>query len=86
MILLVIAIVVMITIGLHWYFKQRRSSGPSPTPVNLPMIPKPSPLCDNEKLACMTVYKPVCGTNRKTYSNACMARRECVDVAYEGSC
>lgn len=49
-------------------------------------VPSPSPLCDNVKLACTTAYRPVCGVNRKTYSNACNAARDCVEVAREGPC
>lgn len=34
---------------------------------------------------CLTVYKPVCGCNNKTYSNSCHA--ECSGVTYtEGAC
>jgi hypothetical protein len=35
---------------------------------------------------CAQVYRPVCGANGKTYSNACLARLAHVRVASEGPC
>jgi hypothetical protein len=49
-------------------------------------VPRPSPLCDNAGLVCPAVWNPVCGVDQKTYSNACYAARECVEVARKGQC
>ena len=35
---------------------------------------------------CAMVYKPVCGCNGQTFSNACMAKAKGVDTASEGAC
>lgn len=35
---------------------------------------------------CTTEYKPVCGTDHRTYSNSCFARLENAEIAYEGEC
>ncbi len=40
----------------------------------------------NNNAACITIYKPVCGCNNKTYSNACVANASGVISWVEGPC
>ena len=43
-------------------------------------------LCPRPYVVCTTVYDPVCGSNKQTYSNACQAQIDCVDIAHTGPC
>jgi Kazal-type serine protease inhibitor domain len=45
------------------------------------VIGDPNPL-----ILCTADYKPVCGCNQKTYSNACMAEAAGVKTFTEGAC
>jgi len=41
---------------------------------------------DNTKEACITVWKPVCGKDNRTYSNECFAKTAGTEVASDGAC
>lgn len=43
-------------------------------------------ICTKKPDACIALYKPVCGCDRKTYGNACEASHAGVSVDYEGVC
>jgi len=36
--------------------------------------------------ACVTLWNPVCGKNKKTYSNSCFAEAAGVEIDYKGAC
>ena len=42
--------------------------------------------CKPRPEICIAIYLPVCGCDDVTYSNACVAASEGVDVAYSGRC
>ncbi len=41
---------------------------------------------DEDNVVCYDIYQPVCGVDGETYSNDCYARREGVEIDYEGEC
>lgn len=60
------------------------------TPIEEPTSPTeeeptPAPIPDGQ-MVCTELYAPVCGIDNKTYSNACKAGLENVEVAYQGEC
>ncbi len=47
--------------------------------------PTPAPIPDGQ-MVCTELYAPICGMDNKTYSNACKAGLENIEVAYQGEC
>eukprot|EP00090_Calanus_glacialis_P024643 TRINITY_DN38303_c0_g1_i1.p1 TRINITY_DN38303_c0_g1~~TRINITY_DN38303_c0_g1_i1.p1 ORF type:complete len:582 (+),score=148.54 TRINITY_DN38303_c0_g1_i1:141-1748(+) len=53
------------------------------------LLPEPQPSC---QMRCKKLFLPVCGSNGKTYTNACLLdldacrRNEDIEVLYEGDC
>ncbi len=43
-------------------------------------------VCTTKPEICLTIYKPVCGCDGKTYGNDCVAARNGVSVDHEGKC
>lgn len=42
--------------------------------------------CATRPTICPTLYAPVCGCDKKTYSSACVAARNGVSVEHQGPC
>ena len=41
---------------------------------------------NQEPTACILIFAPVCGVNGETFSNACFANAENVQIAHNGEC
>ena len=55
------------------------NGGGKPSTEEEPIDCKPTGFCTAQ-------YKPVCGVDKETYGNECVASNACVDVAYQGEC
>ena len=54
-----------------------------PPPAEVPGEDTCTPRPD---MMCPMLFDPVCGEDGKTYSNGCVAHRQCVKVAHKGEC
>jgi hypothetical protein len=43
-------------------------------------------ICETRPRICSQIFAPVCGCDRRTYPNACLAARAGVSVSHEGAC
>lgn len=72
---------ILVTITFMWSCATSKSTTDNKT--ELEKVPCEETTVDD--CVCLTVYKPVCGCNNKTYTNSCHA--ECSGVTYiEGAC
>ncbi len=63
-----------------------RTAPPSPDGSYQPGIPLREGSQSIDGTACAKEFRPVCGTNQRTYPNACFAKADNVAVAKEGAC
>lgn len=72
--------------------RQADATRPAPTPTPTfppppgPASPTPTPAGTPGAASCPSTVAPVCGVDRTTYANACLAKVSRVPVAYEGRC
>jgi hypothetical protein len=45
-----------------------------------------APIENHDQIVCTEEYSPVCGTNNKTYSNSCFAKKDGVKSYVSGEC
>lgn len=76
----------------HWGFdcpQGERVAPPTPgmmLPMGTQQPTTPTMMQIREGAACTQEWRPVCGTNQRTYPNACFAKADNVVVAKEGAC
>lgn len=72
--------------------READATRPAPTPTPTfppppgPANPTPTPAGTTSAASCPATVAPVCGVDRTTYANACLAQASRVPVAYEGRC
>ncbi len=49
-------------------------------------VADPSGICEPKAETCPTLYAPVCGCDRRSYSNACEANGQGTSVLHDGQC